>query len=107
MLWPLCTQRLNCCRQSSTSSPLVRDAAGEIFKALVEAALREACRGATEDESEGEAAAEAGPDENNQEHEALTRAAVLGRAALPQSLTLLGSLLHDRVSKLTAGPSQG
>lgn len=80
--------------------------ADSIFRALVESALKEAHNGASDDEDEGEAAAEAGPDESNRGHEILTRAALLARACLPNSLTLLTSLLRDRADKLTGSPSE-
>ena len=81
--------------------------ADSIFKAIVESALKEVRQGAAMDEIEGEAAAEAGPDEVNQRHESLSRAATLGRACLPTSLILVTALLQGRANKLTEASSEG
>lgn len=95
------------CRLTSQLSPLIRGSAESIFQAFTEAALKEARQGAADDEAEGEAAAEAGPDDDNQAHERFSRAATLGRACLPQSMSVIGALLQAKIDSLTSAASTG
>lgn len=82
-------------------------AAGGIFKALVEASLKEFAAGAFQDEEEGEAAATALGDEASAREQALVRAAALGRAAAGPSMALLANVIQERLHRLQSCGASG